>query len=111
MKINKELLKSIVRLAADGAHYNEMYDAEDELLFMYERLQHEPVQLSNASGTGYSIPEKLETYRTLMTECLINMNCDNCRKRRTCRKFKRMTDYLPIQFVDIPVDLDEVIND
>ena len=56
MKINKELLKSIVRLAADGAHYNGMNEAEDDLIECLVRLESEPVQLSNASGKGYILP-------------------------------------------------------
>lgn len=110
MKINKELLISIVRLAADGAHYNEMEEVEDELLVLYDRLQSEPVQLSNASGKGYDIPKKPETFGILLSECLLNDRCDTCRSRRLCRRFERSTDFLPYDFVDIPDDLDEVIE-
>ena len=110
MKINKELLKSIVRLAADGAHYNEMHREEDELLFLYERLKNEPVQISNASGKGYIIKKKPETYGNLIAECVINDECGTCHFRSACRRFKSMTGYLPVQFVDIPNDLDEVIE-
>ena len=110
MKINKELLISIVRLAADGAHYNEMEEVEDELLVLYDRLQSEPVQLSNTSGKGYDIPKKPETFGILLSECLLNDSCDTCRSRRLCRRFERSTDFLPYDFVDIPDDLDEVIE-
>lgn len=106
MKINKELLISIVRLAADGAHYNEMEEVEDELLVLYDRLQSEPVQLSNASGKGYDIPKKPET----SVSCYLNDRCDTCRSRRLCRRFERSTDFLPYDFIDIPEDLDEVIE-
>lgn len=110
MKINKELLISIVRLAADGAHYNKMNEAENELWFLFERLHYEPVQLSNATGKGYDVPKKAETYGLLISECLLNASCDTCRSRSLCRKFKHLTDYLPVQFVDIPEELDEVIE-
>lgn len=111
MKINKELLKSIVRLAADGAHYNEMHKEEDELLFLYERLNNEPVQISNASGKGYVIEKKPETFGNLLAECLINDDCRTCHFRAVCRRFRARTGYdVPVQMVDLPNDLREGIE-